>query len=1626
MKKNKIRNRHKIIILAMVAVLLIGVNSILCKNSVASAADVTFAGGSGTEADPYIIETVAQLDAVRNKPSASYKLNADIEFIEADFAESGAFYNNGKGWVPIYNFKGIFDGNGHVIRNIVINSADNNAGIFGECSIDSKISNLGIENGNIMSSGYAGGIAGVASGGVIENCYYSGTISGVYAGGILGEISGDVIVRNCYNVGHVTSSSAGGGIVGFASEGVIENCYSSGTIYGADVGGILGENGGNIIVKDCYNAGYVTNYQSSAGGGIVGSIEKEGGAILNCYNIGRIRNTSYSGEIVGRNTKGSITNCYYIEDKLPGVGKGTDTATASSPEEFTLQLTFTGFDFENVWEIDGSGEYKFPTLRELPNDVTFGYTENFTDFSGGYGIKSSPYIITNMQQLNNVRNYLDASFKLANDIQFDLNDFKADGAFYNEGKGWEPIDNFKGTFDGNGYSIKGIIINRAEEDFVALFRKSDGTIKRLGIYDSTIIGKSAASICGENGGRVTECYNAGSIYGSTEAGGIVVWNSASWASQVADCYNTGRVSAEYAGGIVGYTNHNFSGGIFDCYNIGFIKGKSSTGGIIGWASEGNTTISDSYYLNYGYCSKGNNNHKEGSANCEGAITIEGLGEETTFAGFDFDSTWTIDPNAEYWMPILKNVRNYAATPAENNEDFAGGYGTYDSPYLIKTSKQLDNIRKDLYASYKLENDIVFDRVEFSKSGAFYNNGKRWNPIGTTTEQFRGKFDGGGYRIVGLIIDRADESYCGLFAYNEGWIINLNISGFKITGSREGYCGGITGNNSGIIDKCSNRGEFNALNSNAGAICGENRGKIRECFNTGDISAKGSVGGIAYQNGSAGEVSECYNSGKIISHEGSAGGIVCDNELPTIRNCYNTGDIYAEDYAGGIAALNRGGSGSNNYGILTCYNIGTVRGSTTNGISQGYESSYVAYIKDSYSLDISDRYGIEYGTICNIKTMMNKNTYSGFDFGTVWDFDDESDYKFPTLRNVKNYAIAPTENKTDFAGGYGTKSSPYIIKTKEHLNNVRNNLNSYFKLCSNITFDESDFEEGGAFYNDRKRWEPIGNLDEKFWGYFDGNGHTINNLSCNRASEDYVGLFGFSNGNVKNLKIANAEIKGGKYIGLIAGCMKNGNISNCEARGLIYANCNDNKGTYVGGITGCVYGGEITDSVSNVSIESDKCEYAVTLGGIVGYSGRGYCVIKNCVNYKDLSGAYDCVGGILGDSVSYIKIIECQNYGLLRSKGTVGGIAGRFSLYREDAVIDGCVNMGEISGGRSAGGIAGSNCGVVRNSYNTGKVSSNESGYAAGGIMGECNIISGKMENCYNIGDVHTDNGHAGGIIGSVGSFTEASINSCYNIGNVSCDSGNAGAIVGKGSVTIANCFYLNNVDQAVGSGTGNATKCTEEQMQNAETYGDAFDFDYDMIWAISDTAEYRFPVLTEVVNPELQYTLSTNAKQGVPATPMAISYGNGQITIAAVKGQKYVCVPNTDAGYSGVIPALSSEEWKLANTSTVVFSGLTQGKTYKIYTYIPASGSQSASYISLPLEITLKTLGDLDGDGKINAADVLYLKRALAGWEGYELNFSASNTNGDDKLDQADVMVLERHIAGWNGYESLPVTGKTA
>ena len=295
--------------------------------------------GTGTEADPFLIENAQQLAylayRVNNGMDAGggHVSNHDYHYklmVDVDLNGSEDFQ-----WTPIgyYNsntdyqcFGGYFDGNNHTISELFINSSANSVGFFGHTD-GTTILNLSI-NGDILttSGSNAGGIIGFAKSTTIVTGCISGFLNGIAssekAGGIVGYATDAITINDSRNIGIVSSFASNGpvsgGIVGYATATItITNCYNTGDVFAnysygnyATNGGIIGRCTSAATITNCYNTGNLSVAIRS--GGIVG--EATSATIANCYNIGDLYNQGNfaGGGIIGNSNNGSVLNSYYL------------------------------------------------------------------------------------------------------------------------------------------------------------------------------------------------------------------------------------------------------------------------------------------------------------------------------------------------------------------------------------------------------------------------------------------------------------------------------------------------------------------------------------------------------------------------------------------------------------------------------------------------------------------------------------------------------------------------------------------------------------------------------------------------------------------------------------------------------------------------------------------------------------------------------------------------------------------------------------------------------------------------------------------------------------------------------------------------------------------------------------------------------------------------------------------------------------------------------------------------------------------------------------------------------------------------------------------------------------------
>lgn len=299
-------------------------------------------------------------------------------------------------WNPIggsHPFKGIFDGNGHTVSDLYINSSGYNLGLFGQVD-GAEIKNVTVqgnvtgfyEEGNSQSGQYVGLVLGVGTSNTkLENCESVGSVAGYKnVGGIAGIVPNGGTITMCTNRATVTglgqNSEYVGGIVGYGQGFSLCANFADITSEGSSVGGLAGQlnpNSQGQGMSDCMNVGNVIGKQNV--GGLAGSCYAPNN--VNNYSTGRVEATNrYAGLLVGgygNDPSKAFKNTYYVKEGQV-VENGTTTAgryyggsnTISAPAEAVYQADVASgklanllASVNNTWGQDLEQENAYPVLN---------------------------------------------------------------------------------------------------------------------------------------------------------------------------------------------------------------------------------------------------------------------------------------------------------------------------------------------------------------------------------------------------------------------------------------------------------------------------------------------------------------------------------------------------------------------------------------------------------------------------------------------------------------------------------------------------------------------------------------------------------------------------------------------------------------------------------------------------------------------------------------------------------------------------------------------------------------------------------------------------------------------------------------------------------------------------------------------------------------------------------------------------------------------------------------------------------------------------------------------------------------------------------------------------------------
>lgn len=516
-----------------------------------------FAGGTGTEGDPWLIENAEQLAYL------AQQVNNGTDYERKHFRLVSDLDLRGNEWTPIGTYRkpfwGGFDGGGHTITGMTITGNRDYVGLFGEChnftAASSYIKSVTVKQANISGRNFVGAIAG--EGANISDCYsIENTIcANRCVGGICGSLTGNI--SGCYNSSSVSGNSTAGGIMGSAS-------YN----------GIVG----NGVVQYCYNIGAVTvRQQDSSVGGITGASANRYD-ISNCLNCGKITgNGKNVGGIAGStdsNYMNFIGNCYYNSDlNNAGVGEGASDKVIPLTTSQLCGALPEGLD-STIWK-EGSVDTSIAKATQGRFGTATGTYINLTKVAeiGETKTASVPVynyvttngddwdiytLITTAEEFAAIGQDRDetkwsANYVLGNDIDVSGVQLSSIG---------DPGTPYTGKFSGDGHTISHVDMTKENDVY------SSGLFAQIG-YTQNQLSES---------GKVMLLAANGVIASNTEAGGICGNLSV---GEIYGCSFTGTVKGTEAGGISGNAGQYTK--ISQCFFAGDVQGKYNAAGICGYS-----------------------------------------------------------------------------------------------------------------------------------------------------------------------------------------------------------------------------------------------------------------------------------------------------------------------------------------------------------------------------------------------------------------------------------------------------------------------------------------------------------------------------------------------------------------------------------------------------------------------------------------------------------------------------------------------------------------------------------------------------------------------------------------------------------------------------------------------------------------------------------------------------------------------------------------------------------------------------------------------------------------------------------------------------------------------------------
>mgnify|MGYP000913111811 CR=1 FL=1 len=1125
-----------------------------------------------------------------------------------------------------HGYAGTFDGRGYAIKNFKWENAGWNAGFFFNIESEGKVCNLGLYGSLTTAGGCSGAISGYMFG-TIENLFVDVDIAQTHAAQWCGALygaskdaaNGSKII-NCLYVGTVTCASGRSGLIGSVN-------YAADTVFTKSFG-LQGSV--NSIVGE-------TNTQN-----VVGYAELLSEAALKTAstyegwdtNIWFIKNGTYP----------LLKNATFEEPDLPDYPSVEITNTnenkdfdyaQESQRSFAVTCTIEPANSTVIYSLDK--EVEGVSINASTGIVTLSQSVNnkakivvvITAAENPYAFEKVEFTVTNdsVREIATVEDLM----ALSGNIDVLYNNYKlvANIALVEEfnpignGVGSNNLDDgYKGTFDGNGYTISNL--NMTKTGWNAGFFwsiASEGVVKNLALEggESGVVTIIGGSLAGCLWGTVENCIvdvDVTSNHASQPCGGLVGTACGDYVIKNTIYVGTAKCSNPEAANGSGFIGSGAKTGIQNSFAL-----STGVDGVVGAAKVGDegeehclktseelrmeATYAEWDCENVWYVADGSIPMLRYPGFVIPTEFVEIINEKTTLSYTDGDTsvqmTHNVYPKDQTVVYSLKEaVAGVSITEAglvtfestvKNNVKFTvvatTGEGITDevtftivnkTPVQISTVDQLKAISEDLYGHYILVNNIDLGNVD-------------WTPIGFATGAtikdqayaFHGVFDGNGYTISGLNVKNG-QGWNGGFIYiigTDGIVKNLGLTGSVVSSCGGAFTGNLRG---GTLQNCwanvtvTRHAETSSqwVGTLVGAI--EN-GKVINCLAIGQgtgLSTSANGAGLIGSNESKSVIENCFvldtsvdaiiGERRVLDSAEPVTSIAkTEAELKTAATFAGWDTTIWNISDGEIPTLKRG---------CTMAPSATIKITNTDTeISYNAETVTVQITCDVIPVDASIEYSL-------------KEAVEGVSIDSATGIVSIAS----GVANNAQFTVVATSGILSDEITFTVKvDTTYYVKSVDDLKAVQDDLTGSYILMNDLDLGNT-------------KWAPIAG---DFTGVFDGNGYTISGLYINGIWNG--GLFSriASGAVVKNLAISG---KVESYCGGALAGFLDGTIENCFVD--VAHTMATGKDQFIGAIAGTV---GTTAKVKNcISIGEGKStlDQSTTKGtGLIGSGSKNS--VENC-------------------------------------------------------------------------------------------------------------------------------------------------------------------------------------------------------------------------------------------------------------------------------------------------------------------------------------------------------------------------------------------------------------------------------